>query len=87
MRAKKPALGGLSVRRAVCTRSVCIIHTMNSADLIKQLERDGWELVNVRGSHHVFRHPAKPGHISVPHPRKDLGKGLAHKLLKLAGLK
>ncbi|WP_107219760.1 type II toxin-antitoxin system HicA family toxin [Thauera aromatica] len=56
---------------------------MNGTDLIKQQERGGWELANVRGSHHVFRHPDKPGHISVPHPRKDL----AHKLLKLAGLK
>ena len=28
-----------------------------------------------------------PGHISVPHPRKDLGEGLVHKLLKEAGLK
>ncbi|HNM42822.1 type II toxin-antitoxin system HicA family toxin [Plasticicumulans sp.] len=59
---------------------------MNSADLIKRLERDGWELVHVRGSHHVFRHPLKPGHLSVPHPRKDLGKGLVHQILKLAGL-
>ncbi|MBS0602308.1 MAG: type II toxin-antitoxin system HicA family toxin [Proteobacteria bacterium] len=54
--------------------------------LIKRLERDGWELVHVRGSHHVFRHPLKPGHLSVPHPRKDLGKGLVHQILKLAGL-
>ncbi|KAI5915688.1 type II toxin-antitoxin system HicA family toxin [Thauera sp. 2A1] len=60
---------------------------MNSAELIKLLERDGWILANVRGSHHVFRHPNKPGHISVPHPRKDLGKGLAHKLMKLADIK
>lgn len=60
---------------------------MNSADLIKLLERDGWELANVRGSHHVFRHPSKPGYISIPHPRKDLGKGLAHKLMKQANLK
>lgn len=64
-----------------------IIHIMNSAELIKLLERDGWTLANVRGSHHVFRHPNKPGHISVPHPRKDLGKGLTHKLMKLADIK
>jgi predicted RNA binding protein YcfA (HicA-like mRNA interferase family) len=60
---------------------------MRSAEVVKQLEADGWILRNVRGSHHVFRHPIKPGHISVPHPRKDLGPGLAHKLLKQAGLK
>jgi hypothetical protein len=40
-----------------------------------------------RGSHHVFQHAARPGHISVPHPKKDLGVGLVHKLLKQAGLK
>lgn len=51
------------------------------------LEADGWVLRHVRGSHHVFRHPHKAGHVSVPHPRKDLGPGLVHKLLKQAGLK
>lgn len=60
---------------------------MNSKEIIKQLEADGWELRAVRGSHHVFRHPSKPGHISVPHPKHDLGVGLVHKLLKQAGLK
>jgi predicted RNA binding protein YcfA (HicA-like mRNA interferase family) len=60
---------------------------MNSADIIKRLQDDGWVLRGVKGSHHVFTHPTKPGHISVPHPRKDLGVGLANKLLKQAGLK
>jgi len=61
--------------------------TMNSRQIIKQLEANGWSLRSVRGSHHVFTHPSKPGHISVPHPKQDLGVGLAHKLLKQAGLK
>lgn len=63
------------------------ITTINSKDLIKQLEADGWLLRGSRGSHHVFVHPSKPGHISVPHPKKDLGVGLLHKLLKQAGLR
>ncbi len=63
------------------------ITIMRSADIIKMLETDGWILRSVRGSHHVFRHPARAGHISVPHPKKDLGTGLMHKLLKQAGLK
>lgn len=66
---------------------VCIIHTMNSKDLIKLIEAKGWQLKNVRGSHHVYRHPTLPGHISVPHPKKDMGVGLLNKLLKQAGLK
>ena len=64
-----------------------IITTMRSSDIIKLLETDGWVLRSVRGSHHVFNHPTRTGHISVPHPKKDLGTGLVHKLLKQAGLK
>lgn len=59
---------------------------MNSKQLIKQLEQDGWTLRSAKGSHHIFVHPTKPGHISVPHPKTDLGKGLLAKLLKQAGL-
>lgn len=33
-----------------------------------------------------FVHPVKPGHISVPHPKKDMGIGIVRKLLKQAGL-
>jgi len=66
---------------------VVIITTMNSLELIKLLEADGWTLRATRGSHHVFVHPTKSGHISVPHPKKNLGTGLIHRLLKNAGLK
>ena len=59
---------------------------MTSAELIKRLMEDGWVLRGVKGSHRVYTHPIKPGHISVPHPRKDLGQGLVNKLLKQAGL-
>jgi predicted RNA binding protein YcfA (HicA-like mRNA interferase family) len=59
---------------------------MKSADLIRLLETDGWTLDRVRGSHHVFRHPAKPGIVVVPHPRKDLGTGLIAAIRKQAGL-
>ena len=64
-----------------------IITTMCSAEIIKMLEAEGWLLRGVRGSHDVFSHPQRGGHISVPHPKKDLGIGLVHKLLKQAGLK
>jgi predicted RNA binding protein YcfA (HicA-like mRNA interferase family) len=60
---------------------------MNSAELIKQLEKSGWVLRGVKGSHHIYTHPEHAGHISIPHPKKDLGVGLVHKLLKQAGLK
>jgi predicted RNA binding protein YcfA (HicA-like mRNA interferase family) len=60
---------------------------MNSGELIKMLETAGWELRSVKGSHHVYINPATGAHISIPHPKKDLGTGLVHKILKQAGLK
>jgi predicted RNA binding protein YcfA (HicA-like mRNA interferase family) len=59
---------------------------MKSADLIRLLEANGWTLDRVRGSHHVFRHPVKPGIVVVPHPKKDLGTGLVAAIRKQAGL-
>jgi predicted RNA binding protein YcfA (HicA-like mRNA interferase family) len=59
---------------------------MTSADLIRALTANGWVLDRTRGSHHVFRHPMRPGIVVVPHPRKDLGKGLVAAILRQAGV-
>ncbi len=60
---------------------------MNSRDLIKELMGDGWTLRRSKGSHHQFAHPNKPGAVTVPHPKKELGKGLVNAIRKQAGLK
>ena len=59
---------------------------MTSAQLIKRMLKDGWVLRGVKGSHHVYVHPQRPGHVSVPHLRKEFGVGLLRKLLKQTGL-
>jgi predicted RNA binding protein YcfA (HicA-like mRNA interferase family) len=59
---------------------------VKSVDLIRDLQADGWTLDRVRGSHHIFEHPSKPGRIVVPHPKKDLGKGLVKTIRAQAGL-
>lgn len=59
---------------------------MTSALLIKRMTRAGWRLERVRGSHHVFKHPERPGIVVVPHPKKELGKGLVAAILRQAGL-
>lgn len=59
---------------------------MKSADLIRDLKAAGWVLDRVRGSHHVFVHADRPGHLTVPHPKKDLGKGLVAAIRKQAAL-
>lgn len=64
-----------------------IITTVDSAALIRKLKDDGWTLRSMRGSHHIFVHPTKGGHVTVPHPKKDLGRGLVKAILKAAGVK
>ncbi len=59
---------------------------MTSAELIKRMLKAGWVLRGVKGSHHVYVHPDRPGHVTVPHPRKDLSVGLLRKLLKQTDL-
>ncbi|QQZ43448.1 type II toxin-antitoxin system HicA family toxin [Pseudomonas sp. SK3(2021)] len=57
---------------------------MNSRYLIGQIVADGWYLVRVKGSHHHFRHPSKPGLVTVPQPKKDLLRKTAISILKQA---
>lgn len=59
---------------------------MNSTKIIKQIEDDGWYLVNVVGSHHQFKHPTKKGRVTVPHPKKDLPIKTVKTILKQAGI-
>jgi predicted RNA binding protein YcfA (HicA-like mRNA interferase family) len=51
-------------------------HGNGSGDLIRELEKAGWKLKRIRGSHHVFVHAKRPGIVVVPHPRRELGVGL-----------
>ncbi len=59
---------------------------VRSKDLMKIIEKDGWYLVNIKGSHHQFKHPTKKGRVTIPHPKKDLPKGTIKSILKQAGL-
>ncbi|MDD3772106.1 MAG: type II toxin-antitoxin system HicA family toxin [Weeksellaceae bacterium] len=60
---------------------------MDSSSLKRMLEKDGWFLDRVKGSHHQFKHPTKAGVVTLPHPRKNIPKGTANSILKQAGLK
>lgn len=57
----------------------------NSRKLIALLERAGWVLVGTTGSHHHFKHPMRPGKLTVPHPKRDLPIGTVRAILKQAG--
>jgi len=48
------------------------MRSYSSRDVMQRLKADGWHLTGIDGSHHQFRHPSKPGKVTVPHPRKDM---------------
>lgn len=61
---------------------------MKVRDLLRLIEQDGWELARTRGSHRQFRHPVKPGLVTVPgHPSDEVAPGTLNSILKQAGLK
>ena len=59
---------------------------MHSRQIIAALEADGWYLVRVKGSHHHFHHPTKPGTTSVPHPKRDMPTGTLRSIERQSGL-
>ncbi len=60
---------------------------MNSRDVIRLLLADGWVEVARRGSHAQFKHPTKPGRVTVPHPKRDLPLGTLKSIERQAGMK
>jgi len=61
---------------------------MKVRDLIEILEREGWVQTRTRGSHRQFRHPSKPGTVTVAgKPGADIPAGTLGSVLKQAGLR
>lgn len=60
---------------------------MRSREIIRKLKEDGWEEVRQVGSHKQFRHPTKPGIVTVPHPEADLAIGTIKSIEKQSGIK
>ena len=61
---------------------------MKVRDALALIERDGWYLVVTRGSHRQYKHPDKPGRVTIAgHPGDDLAPGTLNSILKQAGLK
>ena len=48
-------------------------------------QQGGWVLRNVRGSHHNYTHPDKPGVVTIPHPRRGIFIGTLRSIFRQAG--
>jgi len=57
-------------------------------EMHKILRKDGWYFYKQSGSHEQFRHPVKPGKVTVPNhgPNEDLDHELVKSILTQAGL-
>jgi predicted RNA binding protein YcfA (HicA-like mRNA interferase family) len=61
---------------------------MKVSEILRILHQDGWWLATQRGSHRQFKHPSKPGRVTVPgKPSDDLAPGTLNSILKQAGMK
>ena len=57
-------------------------------DAIRLIEQDVWKLVRIRGSHRQYRHPDKPGTVTIAGKSgDDLPRGTWASVMKQAGLK
>lgn len=57
-------------------------------ELIKLIEKDGWYLVRLKGSHRQFHHPTKSGTVTIAGKESvEVPTGTLNSVLKQAGLK
>lgn len=61
--------------------------TISGAGFAKLLEKHGWKLLRVNGSHHIYGKAGQNERISIPiHGSQSFKFGLLRHLLKVAGL-
>ena len=60
---------------------------MKVREVIKLIEEDGWYLVSTKGSHRQYKHPSKPGRVTIAgHGGPDLAPGTLNSIFKQAQL-
>ena len=61
---------------------------MKIREVIKILKKDGWYLINQKGSHRQYKHRYKPGRVTIAgHLGDDIAPGTLNSIFKQAGLK
>ena len=61
---------------------------MKVREIVRLIEDDGWQQVRQSGSHRHYRHPEKPGTVTVAgRPRDDLHPKTQASIMRQAGLR
>ncbi|WP_165234037.1 type II toxin-antitoxin system HicA family toxin [Aquisphaera insulae] len=60
---------------------------VSGTHLCKVLRRQGWVLIRINGSHHIYGRPDFPALLTVPvHGNRDMATGTQRALMRAAGL-
>jgi predicted RNA binding protein YcfA (HicA-like mRNA interferase family) len=60
---------------------------LSGKELVRVLERHGWQLLRTQGSHRIYAKDGSIVRLSVPiHGNQPLKMGLLNHILKMAGL-
>ena len=59
---------------------------MNSREVIRALEAEGWFKIAQKGSHVQFKHPVRLGRVTVPHPSREIASGTLRSIEKQSGV-
>lgn len=59
---------------------------MRFRELEKILLADGWYQVGQKGSHHQYKHPEKPGKVTIPEHGGDINMDTVKSIKRQAGI-
>jgi predicted RNA binding protein YcfA (HicA-like mRNA interferase family) len=61
---------------------------MKVSEIIKKITQEGWILARTKGDHRQYKHPKKPGLVTIAgHPSDEVDRGTLNSIMKQAGLK
>jgi len=61
---------------------------MKLREVMRLIEENGWAMVAMRASQRQYKHPRRPGRVTIAgHPDDNLAPGTLNSVLKQAGLK
>ena len=59
---------------------------MKFSEIEKVINKDGWKLKAVKGSHYQYVHASKSGKVTIPNHTGDIAPVIIKSILKQAGL-
>ncbi len=59
---------------------------MTAIEIEREIKADGWYYYETKGSHKHFKHPSKPGKVTIPQHKGDLHPKTIQSIRRQAGL-